>query len=249
LKQEEEKLKVQNENLIKKIEFFKSQNQKKLEKLTESKCDVDPKDEHIVVLEGKLFEKSQHLDDLKAKILKIRTQIQKIKKVYSEQLALVKQENVFYKKSIASLFEMLSLRLGEESKRSSYLEKDIQRLRSDIKYLEKFSTSTISGTIATTDRLTKSSMLKKSTHKTLRNNYQEVDESNQSLIALNKAIKLPSRVTSRNNSMRSKNQPASDAEFKRSFKPKTERSLEEDSTGFNVRSKSPIRIRGHSKQQ
>jgi hypothetical protein len=59
--------------------------------------------------------------------------------VQKDQISLVKQENSFYKKSISSLFEMLSLRLGEERKKSFFLEKDVLRLRSDIQYLEKMS--------------------------------------------------------------------------------------------------------------
>lgn len=98
----------------------------------------------------------------------------------------VKQENLFFKQSIQSMFEILSLRLGEENKKSFYLEKDVQRLKSDIKYLEKMSQE------YTND----GSQSELKTRSNPPNTCKNGDESSASLFALNHAINLRSQENS-----------------------------------------------------
>ena len=76
---------------------------------------------------------------------------------------------------------MLSVRLGEENKKSFYLEKDVSRLKSDIKFLEKLSQEY-------TNEASLSDV--KNRHQMPSSN-KLGDESNQSLVALNKAIIIP----------------------------------------------------------
>ena len=122
LEQEEQKLKIENENLAKKIDFFKIQAAKGKFDAHDTKTRKDPDVQaHQFAKEVDVSDRSSSKENLKLRIKKIKEKIDQIKLAYREQLILVKQENLLFKQSIQSLFEILTLRLGEESKKSSFL--------------------------------------------------------------------------------------------------------------------------------
>lgn len=120
-----ERMDIQNENLKKKVNFFKNQNISKSQAFTTMKSPDQTS--------CKLIETSM----VKEHLLYMQKQIFQIKELHAREKSRLLQEMGYFRNSVASMTDVLAIRIREESKKSKYYEKDISRLKKDIHYLQR----------------------------------------------------------------------------------------------------------------
>ena len=129
----DEKLRIVNENLTKKVEFFKEQTMNKTNQTQES----IKKDKEIKKLTEEILKKTKQNFTLKQLISKISDKLRTRKETKEVEIAQIKNQLKFFKKSIKGIFEMMVIRLKDEVKQSSYYKREFKRLNKDVNYLER----------------------------------------------------------------------------------------------------------------
>ena len=132
LEESNEKMRIVNENLTKKVEFFKAQTINK----TSMNQDKHEKEKERKKLVETLKKRNTENLNLRTLIKKLRSKFLSSRVVFDTQINGVKQELQFYKNSILSIFDMLAVKLTDEHKKSKYLTRDLRRLKKDLKYLK-----------------------------------------------------------------------------------------------------------------
>lgn len=122
--EKEERMLIQIDNLSKKVKFFKANSQSK----SNTKKKENEKEENFSLIETTKIK--QYIAYLLDKVRTIKIQHNK------EKLQLL-EELKFQRSDIASMTNVLVIRVREETKKNKYLLKDTERLKSDIQKLQK----------------------------------------------------------------------------------------------------------------
>lgn len=120
-----ERMDIQNENLRKKVNFFKNQNLTKSQTFTTIR---NPEDNTCRLIETSM---------VKEKLMEMSRQVINIKEAHRKEKERLIQEMGYFRNQVASLTEVLAIRIRVEAKKNKYYEKDISRLKKDVQYLVK----------------------------------------------------------------------------------------------------------------
>lgn len=135
LEESEEKLKILNENLTKKVDFFKTQTLN----TKSSKTVIENEEKNRKKLMQDLLNKSRENTKLKSLISQIRNKVKGLTLQFTREKSQLRKEIKFLKNNFGTIFNNLVGKLKEESKKSFYKDKDLMRLKKDLDYFEKYS--------------------------------------------------------------------------------------------------------------
>lgn len=135
VEESEEKLKILNENLSKKVEFFKTQTLSS----KPSKSVIESEEKNRKKLMRDLLKKSRENTKLKSLISQIRNKLKSFILQFSREKNQLKKQVDFLRSGVNSVFNSIASRLKEESRKRYYKERDLERLKKDLNYFEKYS--------------------------------------------------------------------------------------------------------------
>jgi hypothetical protein len=128
IQEAEEKLRISNENLIKKVEFFKQR--------TSNRFNDDRKQYESRELELKK-QANKTIHHLKMKASRLLVIVNHLQQTHRRENSQIQHDIKHYKNSIKSIFELLAIRLNEEGKKATFYKSEIKRLKKNVDRLEK----------------------------------------------------------------------------------------------------------------
>ena len=118
----EERMKIEIDNLSKKVSFFKASTLK-----------ATHASESQIAAHCSLIETTQ----LKSSVAQLLRQTKSMKDQYRKERELILDQVNFFYNTSRSVFEIMAIRIREEAKKNTYLSNDVRRLVRDLEHLKK----------------------------------------------------------------------------------------------------------------